>query len=112
MFADGAGVPELDRAEAAAISGIFGPNGVPVTVPKALTGKLYAGGGPVDVVTALLSLRDQVVPATRNTTRVPEEYGIDLVRGEPRGLPVTAALVLARGRWGFNSALVVTGPGR
>ena len=112
VFADGAGVPELDRAEAAAISGIFGPNGVPVTVPKALTGRLYAGGGPVDVVTALLSLRDQVVPATRNTTRVPEEYGIDLVRGEPRGLPVTAALVLARGRWGFNSALVVTGPGR
>ncbi|MEV7421613.1 MULTISPECIES: ketosynthase chain-length factor [unclassified Streptomyces] len=110
VFADGAGTPELDRAEAEAIREIFGPHGVPVTAPKALTGRLSAGGGPVDLVTALLSIRDQVIPATGHSADVPPEYGIDLVRGEPRGRPVTAALVLARGRWGFNSAVVVTGP--
>lgn len=107
VYADAAGVPELDRAEAAAISGLFGDRGVPVTAPKALTGRLYSGGGPLDVVAALLSIRDSLVPATANTTRVPAEYRIDLVLGEPRALPVSAALVLARGRWGFNSALVV-----
>jgi act minimal PKS chain-length factor (CLF/KS beta) len=71
---------------------------------------MYAGGGPADLVAALLAVRDGVVPATAHTTSVPADYGIDLVLGEPRALPVRAALVLARGRWGFNSAVVVTGP--
>ncbi|MYT28900.1 MULTISPECIES: ketosynthase chain-length factor [unclassified Streptomyces] len=107
VFADAAGVPDLDRAEAEALSGLFGPRGVPVTAPKTLTGRLYSGGGPVDVCTALLSLRDAVIPPTAGTTEVPEEYQMDLVRGAPRPGPLSAALVLARGRWGFNSALVV-----
>ncbi|GLZ38905.1 ketosynthase chain-length factor [Actinokineospora sp. NBRC 105648] len=107
VFADGAGVPELDAAEAEAIRGVFGPGGVPVTVPKALTGRLYSGGGPVDVVTALLAIRDGVIPASGASADVPSEYGIDLVRGEPRAAPLGAALVLARGRWGFNAAVVV-----
>lgn len=106
VFADGAGVPELDRAEAAAITGLFGRCGVLVTAPKALTGRLYAGGGPVDVATALLALRDGVVPPTP-TTGVPDDYGIDLVTGSPRQTQLGTALVLARGRWGFNAAVVV-----
>jgi act minimal PKS chain-length factor (CLF/KS beta) len=69
---------------------------------------MYAGGGPADLVSALLSIRDGVVPASGFTAHVPDAYGIDLVTGEPRTRPVSAALVLARGRWGFNSAVVVT----
>ncbi|MDV9178653.1 ketosynthase chain-length factor, partial [Streptomyces sp. W16] len=85
----------------------FGPHGVPVTAPKALTGRLSGGGGPLDVAAALLSIRDSVVPPTAHTSEVPDEYGIDLVLGQIRELPVRTALVLARGRRGFNSALVV-----
>ncbi|MGH3912820.1 MAG: ketosynthase chain-length factor [Pseudonocardiaceae bacterium] len=107
VFADSAGVPDLDRAEAAVISGLFGPHAVAVTAPKALTGRLLSGGGPLDLVAALLSIRDEVIPATAGTTEVPEDYLIDLVRGEARPARVRAALVLARGRWGFNSAVVV-----
>ncbi|HEY9474891.1 MAG TPA: ketosynthase chain-length factor [Mycobacteriales bacterium] len=107
VFADAAGVPELDRIEAEAIGGLFGPNAVPVTAPKAGTGRLYAGGGPLDVVAALLSIRDGVIPATPNVTELPVNHPIDLVRRTPRSQPVGAALVLARGRWGFNSAVVV-----
>lgn len=107
VFADSAGVPELDRSEAEAISGIFGPGGVPVTAPKALVGRLFAAGGPLDVVTALLSIRDGAIPPTPHTTDVPARYGLDLVRGEPRQQPVSTALVLARGKGGFNSAVVV-----
>ncbi|WP_349294376.1 hypothetical protein [Streptomyces sp. HU2014] len=110
VSADAAGVPALDRAEAEALRAVFGPYGVPVTAPKALTGRLYGGGGPVDLLCALLSMRDGVVPHTAHTARVPEDYGLDLVRDEPRGLPVRSALVLARGRQGFNSAVVMTGP--
>ncbi|WP_433859340.1 ketosynthase chain-length factor [Streptomyces kronopolitis] len=107
VFADASGVPELDRTEAAAICGLFGPHAVPVTAPKALTGRLYSGGGPVDVATALLSIRDGVIPPSGGTSEVPEEYRIDLVQGAPRPGPVSTALVLARGRWGFNAAVVV-----
>ncbi|WP_018547664.1 ketosynthase chain-length factor [Streptomyces sp. LaPpAH-108] len=109
VFADGAGVPELDQAEAEALARIFGPRGVPVTAPKALIGRLCAGGGPADLAAALLALRDQVVPATGGTVRVPDAYALDLVTDQPREIALSAALVLARGRRGFNSAVVLTG---
>jgi act minimal PKS chain-length factor (CLF/KS beta) len=108
VFADAAGVPELDTAEAEALRGIFGPGGVPVTAPKALTGRLYASGGPLDVVSALMAIRDGVIPHTAGTTTVPARYGIDLVTGSPLTARVSTALILARGRWGFNSAVVVS----
>ncbi|MEN8650840.1 ketosynthase chain-length factor [Streptomyces sp. 21So2-11] len=112
VFADGAGVPHLDVEEARAISELFGAGAVPVTVPKALTGRLYAGGGPLDVATAVLSIRDGVIPPTHAVSEVPDSYGIDVVRGEARDCPVRHALVLARGRKGFNSAVVVKAPNR
>ncbi|MBN0046092.1 ketosynthase chain-length factor [Streptomyces actuosus] len=106
VFADAAAVPELDRSEAEAISAVFGPHGVPVTAPKTMTGRLYSGAAPLDVATALLALRDGVVPATTNVD--PDlSYDLDLVTGEPRVTEVRTALVLARGHAGFNSAVVV-----
>nr|UUG47300.1 polyketide chain length factor whie-clf-like protein [Amycolatopsis sp.] len=110
VFADGYGVPRLDRIEAAAIAAVFGPGGVPVAVPKTMTGRLYSGGAPIDVAAALLSIRDGVVPPAVHVSAVPDDYEIDLVVGRPRALSVRAALVLARGHGGFNSALVVREP--
>ncbi|MEV6823629.1 ketosynthase chain-length factor [Amycolatopsis sp. NPDC051102] len=107
VFADATGVPELDRAEAQALRGIFGESGVPVTSPKALTGRLLSGGGVLDVVCALMSIQEDTIPPTFGTTEVPAGYGIDLVLGEPRRMRVDTALVLARGRWGFNAATVI-----
>jgi act minimal PKS chain-length factor (CLF/KS beta) len=107
VFADASGVPELDRIEADALAGVFGPRGVPVSVPKALTGRLYAGGAPLDVVAALLSLRDQIIPATAHVADVPDDYRLDLVTGRPRRAELRTALVVARGNGGYNSAMVV-----
>ncbi|GAA2248245.1 actinorhodin polyketide putative beta-ketoacyl synthase 2 [Streptomyces ruber] len=113
VFADGAAVPELDAAEAETLAAVFGPRGVPVTVPKTLTGRLYSGAGPLDVATALLALRDGVVPVTAHVDPDPE-LPLDLVTERPRPLAGRAAraagpaaLVVARGYGGFNSALVV-----
>jgi act minimal PKS chain-length factor (CLF/KS beta) len=108
VFPDAAGIPGLDQAEAAALAAIFGPRGVPVTVPKVLTGRLYSGAGPLDLAAALLSIRDGVIPPTAHVTDVPEDYHLDVVLGEPRSRPVRAALVLGRGYRGFNSAVVVS----
>lgn len=106
VFADGAGVPELDRREAEALAAVFGPRGVPVTVPKALYGRLYAGGPPLDVVAALLAIRDGVIPPTYGGSRLAPGCDIDLVR-EARHRRVRTALLVARGFEGFNAALVV-----
>lgn len=106
VFADAAAVPELDRVEADALSDVFGPHGVPVTAPKTMTGRLYSGAAPLDVATALLAIRDGVVPATVHVE--PEaSYDLDLVVGEPRVTELRTVLVLARGYGGFNSAMVV-----
>jgi act minimal PKS chain-length factor (CLF/KS beta) len=110
VFADAAGIPELDRIEAEAIAGLFGAYAVPVTAPKALTGRLYGGGAPLDVAAALLSIRDGLVPGTAIAGDIPPDYRIDLVPAEPREIQVRAALVLARGRGGFNAAMVVRAP--
>lgn len=106
VFADAAAVPELDRLEAAAICGVFGPRGVPVTAPKTMTGRLYSGAASLDTAAALLSIRDGVIPPTTNVAPAPE-YDLDLVTGQARTATVDAALVLARGYGGFNSAMVV-----
>ncbi|RPF24893.1 ketosynthase chain-length factor [Streptomyces sp. TLI_185] len=106
VFADAAGVPQQDRAEVAALAEVFGPANVPVTAPKTMTGRLYSGGGALDVATALLALRDGVIPPTVGTRDAPAE--LDLVLRHPRQLPLKNAVVIARGTGGFNSAVVLT----
>lgn len=110
VFADGAGVPELDRAESEALAQLFGPHAVPVTAPKSMTGRLLAGGAALDVATALLSLRDGVIPPTAKVVAAAPEHAIDLVT-EAREADLRNALILARGYGGFNAALVVTRAG-
>ncbi|WP_116199122.1 ketosynthase chain-length factor [Amycolatopsis circi] len=107
VFADAAGLPDLDRIESAAITAVFGPYGVPVTAPKTMTGRLYSGAASLDLASALLSIRDQVVPPTLYVAEPAPEHTLDLVRDTPRSARVGAALVLARGRGGYNSAMVV-----
>ncbi|MEU5652721.1 ketosynthase chain-length factor [Streptomyces pseudogriseolus] len=107
VYADAAGLPADDRDEADALTAVFGPYGVPVTAPKTLTGRLYGGGAPLDVATALLGLRDGVIPATTGTREPAPGLRIDLVLGEPRQAELRHALVLSRGHGGFTSALVL-----
>ncbi|MBP5942292.1 ketosynthase chain-length factor [Streptomyces acidiscabies] len=109
VFADAAGTPDLDRAEADALTAVFGPYGVPVSAPKTMTGRLYSGAAPLDLATALLALRDGVIPAAVNVRPAPD-YAIDLVTDGPRGAELRTALVLARGHGGFNSAVVLRRP--
>ncbi|OLR89581.1 ketosynthase chain-length factor [Actinokineospora bangkokensis] len=106
VFADAAGTPELDRAEVAALTAVFGTRGVPVTAPKTMTGRLYSGGAPLDVAAALLSIRDGVLPPSVNTGG-DAAAELDLVLGAPRPAAPRTALVLARGYGGFTSAVVL-----
>jgi act minimal PKS chain-length factor (CLF/KS beta) len=106
VFADGAAVPELDRIEAEALTSVFGEHAVAVTVPKTMTGCLYSGAASLDLATALLALNEGLVPPTVHIEPI-EEYGLDLVVGQSRSQKLHNAMVVARGRGGFNSAMVV-----
>jgi minimal PKS chain-length factor (CLF/KS beta) len=111
VFADAFGVPEWDLIEANAIKQAFGKRGteVPVTAPKSMTGRLYAGGASLDVAAALLALRDGVIPPTINLDTPADGCDLNFVTGQAQKAKLTTALVLARGYGGFNSALVLRG---
>jgi act minimal PKS chain-length factor (CLF/KS beta) len=111
VFADAAGVPDLDRAEAQTLAALFGPRAVPVTAPKTMTGQLLAGGSALDLATALLSIRHGAIPPTVNITEPAYDDLIDLVRS-PREASIHCALVVARGYGGFNSAVVLRRTGQ
>ncbi|WP_432495020.1 beta-ketoacyl synthase N-terminal-like domain-containing protein [Kineococcus gypseus] len=109
VLADAAGVPELDTAEAEALRTAFAGrrSPVPVSAPQGLVGRLSVGGSALAVATALLSIRDGVVPAVGNLeTPSAAAHGLDLVTA-PRETPVSTVLVVARGLGGFNSAVVL-----
>ncbi|MFF3436887.1 beta-ketoacyl synthase N-terminal-like domain-containing protein [Streptosporangium sp. NPDC002721] len=105
VFADGAGDPVRDAREVAALREVFGARRVPVTVPKTMTGRLCSGGAALDVAWAALSLANGVIPPTAGTTVV---EGVDLVTEARAADGLSAALVVARGSGGFNSAAVLT----
>jgi minimal PKS chain-length factor (CLF/KS beta) len=104
VFADAMGLPELDKVEVAALATLFGVRGVPITAPKTMTGRLLAGGAPLDVVTALLAMQHQLIPPTIHSR---QHDLLDLVLGAPREATLATALVLARGYGGFNAAMVL-----
>jgi act minimal PKS chain-length factor (CLF/KS beta) len=110
VFADAAAVPDLDQTEADALAAVFGPRGVPVTAPKTMTGRMYAGAAAADVATALLAIRDGVIPPTTNV-RPAARYPIEIVIGAAVRAPVRTAVVIARGHGGFNSVIVVRAAG-
>ena len=108
VFADAAGVPEADAAEASAINEVFGRD-VPVTAPKTMTGRLYGGGAPLDVAAAVFAMRDDVIPPTINVDSPAEGCDLAFVTEAKEG-PVGTVLVNARGFGGFNSSIVLRKP--
>jgi minimal PKS chain-length factor (CLF/KS beta) len=109
VFADGAGTPDGDAAEAAAIKDVFGKRGtdVPVTIPKSMVGRLYAGGASLDAATALFAMRDGLIPPTINLDEPAEGCDLNFVTGSAQKTDVGTVLIAARGYGGFNSAIVL-----
>ena len=107
VFADAMGIPEADALEAGAIKEVFGDRSVPVTAPKTMVGRLYAGGAALDVAAALLAMRDGTLPPTVNLDEPAEGCDLDFVTGSARQLELGTVLVVARGYGGFNAALVL-----
>lgn len=106
VFADAVGDRACDAIEADAITEVFGGRSVPVAVPKTMTGRLNSGGAALDLAWAALAIRHGMIPPSVNLHEgfVRELDVVTAVRPAPQ---LRAALVVARGFGGFNSAAVV-----
>ncbi len=108
VIADASGVPAADALEARALREVFGGRATPVPVgaPQGLTGRLSVGGAALSAATALLCIRDGVLPAVGNLEQADAAHGLDLITS-PRSGRVDVVLVNARGLGGFNSSMVL-----
>ncbi len=102
--------PVGDTAEAAAIRSAIGDHAL-VSATKSQTGHLLGAAGALESVFAILTLREQIVPATANLENPDDDANVqalDIVRGEPRRASLTAAVNDSFGFGGHNIALVFT----
>lgn len=108
--AHGTSTPLNDAAEAAAITAVFGPNGVPVVSTKGVTGHALGAAGALEAAASLLSIRHELIPPTANTTQLDPEMTIDLVMGAAR--PWTPAPVISNnfGFGGHNGSVIIAPP--
>jgi 3-oxoacyl-[acyl-carrier-protein] synthase II len=96
-----------DAAEAEAIGKVFGDTPPPVTSNKGVFGHMIAGAGAAEAVTALLSIRDGLVPPTANLEHLDDDIALDVVAGEPRSVGPKPVLSNSFGFGGHNATLVL-----
>jgi len=113
---DGRAVPSFDMSEARALQETFGEDlpCIPASVPRTMSGHSYAAAGAIDAITALLALQHEIIPPTINCEEPDPRYGLDIVQGVARPLPIVAkisktpaVLIGGRGFGGTNVALAL-----
>jgi 3-oxoacyl-[acyl-carrier-protein] synthase II len=98
--------PVGDVAEAKAIRAALGEHPV-LSAPKSMLGHLLGAAGAVEAIATVLTVRDGVIPVTRNLDDPDDEVELDVVRMQPRRQPVPAAVNDAFGFGGHNVAVVI-----
>jgi len=105
VFAHGISTLRDDPREAQAIRDVLGD--VPVTAIKSYFGHCGAGSGALDLVAAVLSLQNGVVPPTLNY-EVPDPHcPVCVVRGAGHPLASSKLLLLSHTQYGQAIAVVV-----
>ncbi|MFI6850230.1 beta-ketoacyl-[acyl-carrier-protein] synthase family protein [Kitasatospora sp. NBC_00085] len=107
VHAHATSTPLGDLVEAESVAEAIGLHPA-VTATKSMTGHLFGAAGAVGALTAVLALRDGVVPATRNLETLDPAVKLDVVAGAPRRGALTAALTNSFGFGGHNASLVFT----
>jgi len=108
---DGLAVELWDNSEIKALEIVFGTalKNIPVSCPKSMFGNLLGASGALDMIIALLSMENNLIPPTLNLD-VPVLKDINYVAKQAREYKAGKALIISRGRGGINSALVVEKP--
>ncbi|MCW2898815.1 MAG: beta-ketoacyl-ACP synthase [Streptosporangiaceae bacterium] len=104
IHAHATSTPQGDVAEAQAIASCIGTHPL-VTATKSMTGHLIGASGALGAISAMLSLRDGVIPATQNLDELDPQVKIDVVRGAPARGSWSAAVANSFGFGGHNVSL-------
>jgi len=125
IFAHATSTQSGDRAEAQVFYTVFEDllNSMPITAIKSNLGHLVGGAGAVNLITAIQSIEQGVVPHILNLENprlnledltVPDDPIIDhfdFVRDQPRQMNIDSALVVAYWFGGHNASMLVRKPG-
>jgi 3-oxoacyl-[acyl-carrier-protein] synthase II len=106
--AHGTGTAAGDAAELNALEAALGDRAhrIPISATKSSMGHLLGASGVVEAIIAVQSLRDGILPPTRNLED-PEFDGWDFVAGEPRRHSIDTVLSNSFGFGGHNGALLI-----
>jgi 3-oxoacyl-[acyl-carrier-protein] synthase II len=102
--------PVGDPVELLAAHRVFGPSlgRISISSTKSSTGHLLGAAGAVEAIFSLLSLRDQIAPATLNLHTPDGADGLDLVPLVPRRRPIRHVMSNSFGFGGTNATLVLS----
>jgi act minimal PKS ketosynthase (KS/KS alpha) len=112
--AHGTATKQNDRHETEALKLALGEHAyrVPVSSIKAVVGHSLGGIGAIEIAASALAIEHGVVPPTANHTDPDPELDLDYVPGTAREKRLGAVLTVGSGFGGFQSAMVLSRPGR
>lgn len=102
--------PTGDESETKAVVRLFGDNSnLNISATKSATGHLLGGAGAIEAAICVLSVKNDIIPATINTTKVDAAVpaGLNLTLGKPVKKKVNVAMSNTFGFGGHNATLVV-----
>ncbi|HEY4946923.1 MAG TPA: beta-ketoacyl-ACP synthase II [Acidimicrobiales bacterium] len=105
--AHGTSTPLNDRAEADAITKVFGGASPPVTSTKGITGHGLGASGAIEAVAAALSIQHSLIPPTSGYEQPDPDIHLDVVAGRARPWVPAPVLSNSFGFGGHNGCLVI-----
>ncbi|MFD8213601.1 beta-ketoacyl-[acyl-carrier-protein] synthase family protein [Streptomyces sp. NPDC059697] len=111
--AHGSGTRQNDRHETAAVKRSLGEHAykTPMSSIKSMVGHSLGAIGAIEVVACVLALKHQVVPPTANYETPDPECDLDYVPRTARPRKLNNVLSVGSGFGGFQSAVLLSGPG-
>jgi 3-oxoacyl-[acyl-carrier-protein] synthase II len=105
IVAHGTGTPLNDAAETQAIKTVLGKHAYEAAIssPKSMVGHLLGGAGALSALTAVLAIRDGILPPTINLDNPDPDCDLDYVPNVARRKTVNVALSEAFGFGGQNA---------
>ncbi|GHB38959.1 3-oxoacyl-[acyl-carrier-protein] synthase 2 [Streptomyces cirratus] len=96
--------PQGDTAELKALRQVLGDDldHIAISATKSMTGHLLGGAGGIETVATVLALYHRIAPPTINVHELDDDIDADIVRGEPRKLPVDGPISAINNSFGFG----------
>jgi 3-oxoacyl-[acyl-carrier-protein] synthase II len=104
----GTSTPLNDRAEADAITKVFGASSPPVTSTKGITGHGLGACGAIEAVAVVLSIAEALIPPTSGYEEPDPDIHLDVVAGAARPWDPAPVLSNSFGFGGHNGCLVIS----